>query len=140
MRPPPRWLRRVDQYYWLTAYLAARGAQEITSRLIAAMSFGLGVIPLMLIASPVGPQGPRGRLLAAFIALGCLLMALRWLGRRWPTRTESILFVMTGTACIAVACLILANPACGLFGAASFAILARQSADTLSPAPREPRD
>jgi diguanylate cyclase (GGDEF)-like protein len=123
MRPPPRWLRRVDQYYWLTAYLAARGAQEITSRLIAAMSFGLGVIPLMLIASPVGPQGPRGRLLAAFIAVGCLLMALRWLGRRWPTRTESILFVMTGTACIAVACLILANPAFGLFGAASFAIL-----------------
>jgi diguanylate cyclase (GGDEF)-like protein len=117
-------LRRVDQYYWLTAYLAARGAQEKVCRLIAVMIFGLGVIPLMLIGSPVGPEGPRGRLLAVFIAVSCLLMALRWLAHRWPTRTESILFVMTGTACIAVACLILANPACGLFAAASFAILA----------------
>jgi hypothetical protein len=124
MSPPPRWLRRIDQYYWLTAYLAARGAQEKVCRLIAAMIFGLGVIPLMLIGSPVGPEGPGGRLLAVFIAVSCLLMTLRWLGRRWPTRTESILFVMTGTACIAVACVILANPACGLFGAASFAILA----------------
>ena len=124
MRPTPRWLRHVDQYYWFTAYLAARGAQEKASRLIAAMIFGLGVIPLILIGSPVGPEGPRDRLLAVVVTVGCLLMALRWLSRRWPTRTESILCVMTGTTCIAVACLIPANPFYGLFGATSFAVLA----------------
>ncbi|MEN3319659.1 MAG: hypothetical protein V7643_3060 [Mycobacterium sp.] len=124
MRSTPRWLRHVDQYYWFTAYLAARGAQEKASRLIAAMIFGLGVIPLILIGSPVGPEGPRDRLLAVVVTVGCLLMALRWLRRRWPTRTESILCVMAGTTCIAVACLIPANPFYGLFGATSFAVLA----------------
>lgn len=118
-----RWFRQFDQYYWLTAYLAARGAQKRTCRLIAVMIFGLGAIPVILIGSSVGPQSPRDRLLAGFVAVSCLLMALRWLGRRWPSRTESIACVITGTVCIGVACLITPNPVVGMFGATSFAVL-----------------
>jgi diguanylate cyclase (GGDEF)-like protein len=123
MRAALRWFRQFDQYYWLTAFLAARGAQKSTCRLIAMMVFGLGAIPVILIGSSVGPQTPRDRLLAVFIALSCLLMALRWLGRRWPTRTESILCIITGTVCVAVACVITPNPVVGLFGATSFTVL-----------------
>jgi hypothetical protein len=87
------------------------------------MVFGLGAIPVILIGSSVGPQSPRDRLLAVLVAVSCLLMALRWLGRRWPTRTESILCIITGTACVAVACVITPNPVVGLFGATSFTVL-----------------
>jgi GGDEF domain-containing protein len=123
VRATLRWFREFDQYYWLTAYLAARGARKSTCRLIAVMISGLGAMPVILIGSSVGPQSSRGRLLAVFVAVSGLLMALRWLGRRWPTRTESIMSVITGTVCIAIACLITPNPAMGLFGATSFAVL-----------------
>lgn len=118
-----RWFRQVDQYYWLTAYLAARGAQRTTCRLVALMIFGLGALPVMLIGSSIGPQGARNRLLAGLITLSCVVMALRWLGRRWPTRTESVLFVLIGSVCVAVACFITTNPLFGLFGATTFAVL-----------------
>ena len=36
--------RSLDHYYSLTAMLAARGAQTLTSRVIAAMLFGLGLL------------------------------------------------------------------------------------------------
>jgi diguanylate cyclase (GGDEF)-like protein len=123
MTAAQRWFRQVDQYYWLTAYLAARGAQGTTCRLVAVMIVGLGAIPVILIGSSVGPQSPRDRLLAVLVTVSCLVMALRWLGRRWPTRTESVLCVFTGTVCMAVACVITTNPVFGLFGATSFAVL-----------------
>jgi hypothetical protein len=82
VRATLRWFREFDQYYWLTAYLAARGARKSTCRLIAVMISGLGAMPVILIGSSVGPQSSRGRLLAVFVAVSGLLMALRWLGRR----------------------------------------------------------
>ena len=123
MRAAQRWSRRPDHYYWLTAFLAARGVQTTTCRVVAAVIFCLGAIPLTLIGGPVGAQGPRDRLLAIIVAACCLAMSLRWLRHRWPTRTESALYVVTGTVCIAVACVIQANPVVGLLGATSFAVL-----------------
>jgi diguanylate cyclase (GGDEF)-like protein len=96
----------------------------MTCRVIAAMIFCLGAIPLALIGSSVGPQGPRDRLLAVIVFVCCLVMALIWLRRRWPTRAESALCVVAGTLCIAVACAITPKPVAGLLGATSFAVLA----------------
>jgi GGDEF domain-containing protein len=109
-----------DHYYWLTAFLASRGAQQPTCRVIAAVIFALGVMPLALIESGVGPHDPRDRILAAVVAVCCSVMVLGWLRRRWPTRNESRLFVAVGTVCIAVACLIQVNPLAGLLIATAF--------------------
>lgn len=123
IRTARRWYRRLDHYYWLTAFLAARGVQRTTSRLIAAMICCLGAIPLVLLASPAGAQGPANRLLAVTVGVCCVLMALGWLRQRWPSRTESVVYVVTGTACVAVSCLVQANPVAGFLGASAFAVL-----------------
>lgn len=123
MSAAQRFSHRLDHYYWLTAFLAARGVQITTCRVVAAVMFCLGAMPLALIGSSVGPVGPRDRLLAVIVAACCLAMSLSWLRHRWPTRTESALCVVTGTVCIAVACVIQAKPVVGLLGATTFAVL-----------------
>lgn len=120
MRRARGWSGHSDHYYWLTAFLASRGAQQSTCRGIAVVIFSLGVMPLALIESGVGSHDPRDRILAAVVAVCCSAMALGWLRRRWPTRNESRLCVAVGTICIAVACLILVNPLAGLLGATAF--------------------
>ena len=57
------------------------------------------------------------------IAVCCLVMALGWLRRGWPSHTQSAAFVAVSALCIAAACLIQANPFNGMFGATSFAVL-----------------
>jgi diguanylate cyclase (GGDEF)-like protein len=114
----------VDHYYWLTAVIAARGYQTATSRLIAAIIVGLGLIPLVRATTTAGPADSRDRLLAVAITVCCLAMSSLWSRHRWPTRTQSQLCVVGGTACIAVACLIEAQPVIGLLGSTSFAVLA----------------
>jgi diguanylate cyclase (GGDEF)-like protein len=115
--------RNRDHYYWLTAFLAARGAQTATCRVVAAMMVGVGAIPLLLSASPVGPDGLRSRIVATVAAVCCLVMAAVWLRNRWPTRIASQLCVVTGSICIAVTCLIQPDPVVGLLGSTAFAIL-----------------
>jgi diguanylate cyclase (GGDEF)-like protein len=115
--------RRDDQYYWLTAFLAAAGMRTAVSRTIAAIILTLGVIPLILMLTPQGPRGLSSQLLAVGVAVGCGLMAWRWLRPWWPTSTESKLCGMASAACVAVACLIQANPLVGLLGATAFTVV-----------------
>lgn len=117
------WSNRLDHYYGITAFLAARGVQAKTCRVVAAILFCLGAIPLTLIVGPAGPQTLGNRLLAVAISVCCWAMAAMWLRRRWPTRTESKLCVLVGTMCIAVACLIAAHPLIGILGSTAFAVL-----------------
>ncbi len=112
-----------DQYYWLTAFLAAAGMRTAASRTIAATILTLGAIPLILMLTPQGPRGLSSQLLAAGVAVGCGLMAWRWLRPWWPTPTESKLCGAAGAAFIAAACLIQANPLVGLLGATAFSVL-----------------
>jgi diguanylate cyclase (GGDEF)-like protein len=118
-----RWERNGDHFYWLTACLAARGAQTTTCRVVAAVLVGVGAIPLLLIASPVGPRGLPGRIVAAVAAVCCLVMAAVWLRSRWPTRIASQLCVIAGAVCIAVECLIQPDPVVGLLGSTAFAVV-----------------
>ncbi|MCG5432152.1 GGDEF domain-containing protein [Mycobacterium sp. MYCO198283] len=112
-----------DHYYWLTSYLAARDLQTRVSRAVAVSVFALGLIPLLLAATPLGPQSTGARLLAAAIALGCTAMAAVWLRPSWPRRAVSQLCVALGAAATCVACLINAYPVLGLVGAGTFAML-----------------
>jgi diguanylate cyclase (GGDEF)-like protein len=115
--------RTDDQYYWLTAFLAAAGMRVTASRTIAAIILALGVIPLMLMLTPQGPRGLGSEISAVGVAVGCGLMGWRWLRSWWPTSTESKLCGVAGAAFIATACLIQANPLVGLLGASAFAVL-----------------
>ncbi len=117
------WWRQPDHYYWLAAFLAARGAQPGTCRLIAASLIGFAVVVLVSLGTPAGPEGETGGVIAMGIAVCCLVMALGWLRRGWPGHTQSAAFVAVSAFCIAAACLIQANPFNGMFGATSFAVL-----------------
>jgi diguanylate cyclase (GGDEF)-like protein len=117
------WWRQHDHYYWMTAFLAARGAQTWTCRLIAAALVALAGVVLTSLGSPAGPAGEIGRLVAIGIAVCCVVMALGWLRRGWPSRIQSAAFVTISALCIAAACLVQANAFYGMFGATSFAVL-----------------
>lgn len=114
---------RSDRYYRLTAYFAARDMQTTVGRAVAGSIVALGAVPLVLMASSVGPHGGRDRLLAVTITLCCLAMGGLWVRPGRPSRLQSQLCVIAGSVCIAVACLIEANPVVGLLGATSLAIL-----------------
>jgi diguanylate cyclase (GGDEF)-like protein len=116
-------LHSEDHYYWITSYLAARGLQRATCRLIAASMLGLGVIPLLLMLSDLGPAGALSHGLALAVSVCCVAMASLWLRASWPSRVQSQLCVLLGSVCIAVACLIESTPAIGLAGTSAFVIL-----------------
>ncbi|TPG35759.1 diguanylate cyclase domain-containing protein [Mycolicibacterium hodleri] len=119
-----RWLHSEDRYYWITSYLATRGLQRATCRLIAANMLALSAIPLILMLSDLGPKGSRNRWLAVAVSVCCIAMASLWLKSSWPTRLQSRLCVGIGSILIAIACLIDANAAIGLVGAGAFVVVA----------------
>ena len=115
--------RNRDHYYWLTAFLAARGAQTTTCRVVAAMIVSAGIIPLVMTASPAGPAGLWGLIVAVAGTVCSLVMAAVWLRSSWPTRIASQLCVVIGCIFIAAASLIETDPVVGLLGSTAFAIL-----------------
>ncbi len=118
-----RRLHSEDHYYWITSYLAVSGLRRATCRLTAANLLGLGVIPLILMLSDLGPTGALNRGLAIGVTVCCVVMASSWLRSGWPTRLQSQLCVGVGSICIAVACLINADPVIGLMGASTFVVV-----------------
>ena len=119
---PRRWTPEVDQYYVLTAYLAARDMQDKVSRAVAAIIVGLGATPLALAGTTAGAQGLLGYLVAASVTVCCVGMGVLWWRRCWPTRGQAQLCVVLGSVCIAAACLIAPNPVVGLLGASTFVV------------------
>lgn len=118
-----RWWQHPDHYYWMTAYLAAQGVQRSVCRLVAATTLIMGLVPLVMLISPSGPQDVLGRIASVFIAVSCLVMAGFWLRPAWPSRTASTAFVVCSSLLISLTCLtggdVLANTTAG----AAFAIL-----------------
>ncbi|WP_199254743.1 GGDEF domain-containing protein [Mycolicibacterium mengxianglii] len=119
-----RWWRNPDHYYWMTAYLAAQGAQTLVCRSVALATAGLGLIPLSLLASPSGPHGTVNRTIALVVTGCCFALALIWLRPVWPSRRMSGAFVLISSVCIAVTCLIGGDPVANVSAGAAFAILA----------------
>lgn len=118
------WWRQPDHYYWLTALLAARGAQVATCRLFAFALSGFAVVVLVSLASPSGPQGVVGATVAVVVAVTLFAVAGTWLLHGWPSRLQSAVFVISVALCISAICLVQANPLNGMFGAVAFAVLA----------------
>lgn len=118
------WWRQPDHYYWLTAFLAARGAQRGTCRLIATTYFGFAGVLIVSLGSPAGPSGPVGVVVAVLLAGCCVAMGVSWRGGRWPTQRQSAVMVIGSALCISAACLVQAHPINGMFGCTTFAVLA----------------
>ncbi|KWX67737.1 diguanylate cyclase [Mycobacterium sp. NAZ190054] len=118
---PALW--RSDQYYWFTAVLAARGQQTPAARLVALCIAVLGLLPVSLTVSRLGPQGLPLRIVAIVIALGSLAMAGLWLRDRWPTRAQSLVCVVLGSVAIGTAALSVPSPTVGFLGAATYVVL-----------------
>ena len=117
---PALW--RSDQYYWFTAVLAARGLQSAACRLVAGCIAILGLVPVALMTSRLGPQGP-GRIIAFVILVTCLAMAVLWVRHHWPTRAQSLFCVIVGSFAIGVSAVIETSPIIGFLGATTYAVL-----------------
>jgi diguanylate cyclase (GGDEF)-like protein len=115
--------RSANQYYTLTALLAARGAQTYTSRVIAGCVFTLGLITLSAVSSSAAFQWPSGRILLLVVACCCFASTFIWLRHRWPTRTESALLVGIAAVAIPIGTIVLSIPMYGLLGSTSFALI-----------------
>lgn len=115
--------RSANQYYTLTALLAARGAQTYTSRVIAGCVFTLGLITLSTIGSTATLQWPISRVLLVSVSVLCFASTFIWLRHRWPTRTESALLVGIAAVAIPIGTVIPVVPMYGLLGATSFALI-----------------
>lgn len=105
---------RADRYLRLTTVLEDRGLQGSVQCVIAAITAAFGAIPLMMLASPAVPRGAFDRVLAVATAAGCLVLAVGWLRRRWPTKVESAVFVVVGAALIATSAVVPADPDVGM--------------------------
>lgn len=115
--------RSLNQYYTLTAMLAAHGAQTFTSRVIASFLAALGFLLLLMLVSPLPLREPGGAALLGAVVVACFVTAAIWLRHRWPTRTESAFLAGGSMVAVPIACLVPVDPAYGLAGATSFALM-----------------
>jgi GGDEF domain-containing protein len=120
--------RSTDHYDWLTALLRARQAQAVTCRMIAALIFATGLLPVLLIPNLADPHRIAKVGISVLITTGSAVMAVLWLRSQWPSRRRSQSCVVFGTLCIAAACLIQTQPLIGLLGCALCAIPAAHTA------------
>ncbi len=90
---------------------------------MAAVVAALGLVPLLIMWTPVGPSSPVGRVISGLISACCAVMATMWL-TRWPSRRQSVWFVLVSDACIAASCLLTPGQGMALLACTAFAALA----------------
>ena len=112
-----------DQYYAVTARLAADGHQRTTMRVVAGAIIALGLPAMLAAGNARASDIPGGRALLAVIPLACLGLASPWLRYRWPTRGQSATVVILGTLLLAAGCIVSINPFSGLLVATSFSFI-----------------
>ncbi|WP_246227396.1 GGDEF domain-containing protein [Mycolicibacterium helvum] len=118
-----QWWRQPDQYNWLSEYLVSRQLQRFTRVMIASIAAILGLVPIVMLFSPSGPQGELHRSAAIMISVVCVGGACIWVAG-WPSQRQSTLFALGGNACVTLACLIAGSPVTGLLACTTFAPLA----------------
>jgi diguanylate cyclase (GGDEF)-like protein len=119
---PAHWWQQADQFDWFSAYLRDRGLQRRWRATTGTFTTILGVVPVVLIASPTGPDHPATIVVSVVAALAAAASGALWL-RRWPTRRQSTTYVLVVTALIAATCLSQSDPYAALMGCTTFAIL-----------------
>ncbi len=92
--------------------------------MMAAVVASLGAVPVLIMWTPYGPNGPIGWAISTLVIICCAAMATMWLAR-WPSRRQSVVFVVVSNAGIAATCLLVyTTPGMSLLGCTAFAALA----------------
>lgn len=125
------WWRQPDRYDWLADYLASRRLLRISSAVMSTIMAVLAVAVALTALSPAGPHGVmRGVVLA--VGAGFVVIAAAY-ARRWPTRRQSAVFAVCGSAALAVVALSQFDPHAGLLTCWAFVGLAAYVASAHSP-------
>lgn len=111
---------QTDQFDWFTIYLRDRGLQLRWRLAVFVFTVFLGTVPLLLLASPAGPDTALRRGFAIAAAVSAFAVSALWL-LRWPSRTQSLIYNAVCSGCIAAGCLVLPDPYGGLMGCTLFA-------------------
>ncbi len=117
-----RWWRESDHFDWLTLYLNTRGIRLRWRAMIAAVIASIAVVPAVVLLRPTLPHYAAAVVVAPLASGFGVTVALLWL-IRWPTRGQSRLYSLTGSVCVAAACLVQGDPLAGLLGCGAFAML-----------------
>ncbi|CAJ1581715.1 GGDEF domain-containing protein [[Mycobacterium] wendilense] len=115
------WRRQPDHYYWITALLASRGAEASTTRVVSTLIASLAFLPIIMVFSPAGPQGPVNVGISLTVAAIAIGLALWWRRAHWPSRRQSLWFVTLVSVGVAAVALIQSNPVSGIFATCAFA-------------------
>ena len=118
-----RWWRQGDHFDWLTLYLNTRGIRLTWRAMIAAVIASIAVVPAVVLVRPTLPHYPAAVVVAPVASGFGVTVALLWLIRSSSPRGHSILYALTGSFCIAAACLAQGDPLAGLLGSGAFAVL-----------------
>jgi diguanylate cyclase (GGDEF)-like protein len=122
-----KWWAQPDHYRWLSGYLGHRNVRVFTRYMMAAVVVSLGAVPLLTMWTPIGPDNTLGRAISALVIICCAAMATMW-STRWPSRRQSVIFLVVSNACIAATCLVYSTPSIALLGCTAFAALAGYTA------------
>ncbi len=109
------------RFYWVTSLLSARGRQKLTCRLLAVVTLGLGVLPIVM-DRVGGFVAPGWRWVPPIVLTCSVAITGMWLRSRWPSKGLSQLAVLLTTGCIAAACLSVTDPLLGIMGCVTFVI------------------
>src|ERR1700704_3132795 len=98
------WWVQADHFDWLTGYLQAHGLSSNTRRIMAGGAASLVLVPANVWLGPARVSPTVALAFSVLAAVTGLGMAMLWL-RGWPTRHQSIFFILTGSVTIAAGCL-----------------------------------
>jgi diguanylate cyclase (GGDEF)-like protein len=116
------WWQQPDHFHWISRYLNNRDMLLRWRILIAAVCVLLAALPIALLSDFSQRHIGLEWIISPLVGVVGIALALLWL-TRWPTRTQSIVFAIVSTGCVAGACLVQADVHAGLLGCTSFAVL-----------------
>ncbi len=117
-----RWWREAGRFDSFSTCLRGRGLEKSWRLAIFAFTWVLGALPVVLLASPVGPATPVTRAVAVVAGISAIAVSTVWL-LGWPTRVQSLLYNVVCCGCIAAGALSMSYAYAGLMGCVVFAVL-----------------
>ncbi|MEE6136393.1 GGDEF domain-containing protein [Mycobacterium sp. 050128] len=115
------WWGQDHHFDWLTGYLQAHGLGSSTRKLLAGVAASLVLVPANVWLDPTLPLRPVALAYSVLAAVAGLRMAVLWL-RGWPTRRQSLFFILTGSVIIGLGCLWQPQPLVGLMACSAMAV------------------
>lgn len=115
------WWGQAHHFDWLTGYLLAHGLSSNTRKLMAGVSASLVLVPANVWLDPVQRYRPAALVYSVLAAVTGLGMAALWL-RGWPTRRQSLFFILTGSVIIGIGCMWQPQPLIALMACSALAV------------------